>query len=164
MKVSQQNTTSLSRIATQRRTHRILKIYASIACATIMSALASAADKVAEHYDEFTWQNRLLVIKLSAQAEVDVTELERFKAEIDERDILWFKIEGQNLSSNSNRGLSQGFLASLDRLLDEPSTQVVLIGKDGGVKYRSNALQLSVIFDLIDSMPMRQYEIQKLEQ
>jgi hypothetical protein len=37
----------------------------------------------------------------------------------------------------------------------------VLVGKDGGVKLeRSGPVSLSVIFALIDSMPMRQREMQ----
>jgi hypothetical protein len=39
--------------------------------------------------------------------------------------------------------------------------RVVLIGKDGTVKLNEPAVQLSDIFALIDSMPMRQQEMQE---
>jgi hypothetical protein len=39
---------------------------------------------------------------------------------------------------------------------------VILIGKDGGVKMlREDRVELQEIFDLIDSMPMRQQEMQE---
>lgn len=39
---------------------------------------------------------------------------------------------------------------------------IILIGKDGGEKYRSNQLMTSThLFALIDAMPMRQAEMQK---
>ena len=40
---------------------------------------------------------------------------------------------------------------------------IVLIGKDGGVKLRSDDAGLDQIFDLIDSMPMRQAEMREQE-
>ena len=45
--------------------------------------------------------------------------------------------------------------------LDEPFT-VILIGKDGGEKYRSNSiLDVDRLFAMVDAMPMRQAEMRQ---
>ena len=48
-----------------------------------------------------------------------------------------------------------------DIIFNEPFT-VILIGKDGGEKYRSNSiLTTNHLFTIIDAMPMRQAEIRR---
>ena len=38
--------------------------------------------------------------------------------------------------------------------------KILLIGKDGGIKFEGENRTLNQIFDQIDSMPMRRYEMQ----
>ena len=45
--------------------------------------------------------------------------------------------------------------------INDKSFRILLIGKDGGVKYESNRfISLIQLFELIDSMPIRQREMQ----
>ena len=37
--------------------------------------------------------------------------------------------------------------------------KIILIGKDGGIKMEKEEFDLSAIYELIDSMPMRQQEM-----
>jgi len=54
---------------------------------------------------------------------------------------------------------SQNTLARKYRV-DESQLTVILIGRDGGEKYRTHApLSTQTLFDIIDSMPMRQSEM-----
>ena len=46
--------------------------------------------------------------------------------------------------------------------MPEESFRIVLIGKDGGVKLdQAKGISIQEVFDLIDTMPMRQAEIRK---
>ena len=44
---------------------------------------------------------------------------------------------------------------------NDQSFRILLIGKDGGIKYESNrSVPLLYLFEMIDTMPMRQDEMQ----
>ena len=62
----------------------------------------------------------------------------------------------QNMCGFKNRHLLQFHILDLNQ--SEEFT-VILIGKDGSIKFKGNAT-LQNIFNQIDSMPMRQYEMQ----
>ena len=56
----------------------------------------------------------------------------------------------------SNDGKTGKHITTTDQ-----SFRILLIGKDGGIKYESNQyVSLIQLFELIDSMPMRQDEMQ----
>ena len=46
--------------------------------------------------------------------------------------------------------------------ISEGAFSLILVGKDGGIKLKSgDQVDLTEVFELIDSMPMRQGEMQK---
>jgi hypothetical protein len=64
-------------------------------------------------------------------------------------------MESQEISPQGTENLRRRFG------VNKGTFTVVLVGKDGGVKLeRSGPVSLSVIFALIDSMPMRHREMQ----
>ena len=70
---------------------------------------------------------------------------------LDERDIIIkkFVIDKHNVSSFKNKSVGENFT-------------VILVGKDGGEKYRSDQpLSQKKLYAIIDAMPMRREEMRK---
>jgi hypothetical protein len=114
----------------------------------------------------FLWDYRVILVSASPDGVEDrVAELVRAQASIDDRHILWFVIDGESVATNHEQPLAKGFQpAVLKRFFavqNGDKTQVRLIGKDGGVKAKVEELNLEKLFELIDSMPMRQAEMRK---
>ena len=102
--------------------------------------------------NQYLWKNRII---LTFAEDEDHPDLIKLKAEMKEnnceilnRDLLHFHF--------SNDGKTVNHIATIDQ-----SFRILLIGKDGGIKYESNQyVSLIQLFELIDSMPMRQDEMQ----
>lgn len=113
----------------------------------------------------FKWENRIVVVFSSKEEKLDiVTQLQSADQdeEIVDRDILWFVVSGDVVNSNYFGDLSEDLaphLRDLYQIDPEDEVEVVLIGKDGGVKYRDNQLLTENIYTRIDAMPMRQAEM-----
>ncbi|WP_169726085.1 DUF4174 domain-containing protein [Aestuariibacter salexigens] len=105
---------------------------------------------------ELMWQHRVLVIDNMTKAHMLLTSN---KAAIEERDILWFVIDNDELISNAPFAISASLKQLLHALIKREASAVVLIGKDGGVKKTDNSLNLNVLFAVIDRMPMRRAEM-----
>ena len=100
----------------------------------------------------YLWKNRIILtfaedehhphlIKLKA-------EMNQNNCEILNRDLLHFHFGNDGKTGNLTTKNDQSF-------------RILLIGKDGGIKYESNrSVSLIQLFELIDSMPMRQDEMQ----
>ena len=102
--------------------------------------------------NQYLWKNRIILtfaddeyhpglIKLKA-------EMKENECEILNRDLLHFHFSNDGKTGNQKTTNDQSF-------------RILLIGKDGGIKYESNRpVSLIQLFELIDSMPMRQDEMQ----
>jgi hypothetical protein len=80
-----------------------------------------------------------------------------------DRELMVLEIIEQGQSRAGNQLLSQKSVQNIRRRLGVQAGpfQVLLIGKDGGVKLRSSEpVSVKDIFGLIDSMPMRQQEME----
>ncbi len=109
------------------------------------------------------WQHRVLLVyapsKLSPVLQGQRTELASNPAGVNERDLI-----GRELFANELTKEDRAFLQQTLRVLDD-TFQVLLIGKDGGVKARQTSpVPLKELFDTIDSMPMRQDETRQRKQ
>ncbi len=124
----------------------------------LMAAL-SPTGFAANNLNDLVWQYRVLLIESTAPRQQIFDYLQRFEAEIEDRDIAWFIIEGEQISSS----LSAGHWTAIkkDKQNLHCKQPVVLIGKDGGVKACEQVLEINTLFTLIDTMPMRQRERQK---
>jgi len=93
-------------------------------------------------------------------AQVTVRQLQGADPLVRERHLVWFVAGAQGVDSNYEGCLARDLIAELQRPPVSESSRVVLIGKDGGVKWRSARLDLGGVMGLIDTMPMRHWEMQ----
>lgn len=136
----------------------------------IALALAQAGEKplVADlDLDSLRWKNRVLVLFSPSESDVSFQMQKRDLASsaqgVLDRDLMVLEMMEQGQSSAGNQLLSEKSVQALrERLgLQAGIFQVLLIGKDGGVKLRSSEpVSMKDLFGLIDSMPMRQQEME----
>lgn len=113
---------------------------------------------------EYQWKSRVILLKESSmESDWLKAQIKRLQSEIDElneRQLLVFiiadssvyDIEQNEIDLSSERLINQYSLSSFQGL--------ILIGKDGSVKLKEPfVVNPKTIFELIDSMPMRQAEI-----
>ena len=117
---------------------------------------------------QYRWKNRLLFL-FSPNSEVPAyqsldQQLRQNPGGVSDRDLLVFRVLEQGSSAMDSQEISPQGAISLRRRfgVNQGTFTVVLVGKDGGVKLqRPGPVRLSDIFGLIDSMPMRQREMQE---
>jgi hypothetical protein len=120
-----------------------------------------------KHLRDFQWKQRILLLiapdlkmtALTSQAE----SIRLNKSGFEERDVLIFMVSPEEVAG-LDRTLSRLDALAVYRDTGTKLTYsgVVLIGKDGGVKFRNgHGVAPQKIFDLIDGMPMRRAEIRK---
>jgi hypothetical protein len=116
----------------------------------------------------YRWKNRLLLVFSPSASNPGFAGLDRNLAkrplDIKDRDLVVFRIFEKGASRLDDQPLStEDALKLRNRFKVKPGQfTVLLIGKDGGVKLtRKNRADLQEVFDLIDSMPMRQQEMRK---
>ena len=142
------------------------RLAAVFSCCLLLACAQADPVKRLENLDILEWTHRIVLISVDAQQKSDILQrLEHEKADIDERHIAWFLLSDDEILSNLDAGLSP----ALDQVIRQEhfrnrETGVVLIGKDGGVKYRATALDLDEIYGRIDLMPMRRAEMAESNQ
>ena len=114
---------------------------------------------------DYTWKYRIIAYSLSSNEAANFAEqLVRLEAEIIERDVRFVALDQTVPSSKAlHLGLSPSEKQRLYRSLKPKSTgtELILIGKDGGIKLRANQSELAPFFAIIDQMPMRRAEINR---
>ena len=101
--------------------------------------------------NQYLWKNRLILTFADDQDHPDLirlkAEMKENECEILNRDLLHFHFSNDGNTGNQTTTNDQSF-------------RILLIGKDGGIKYESKrSVSLIQLFELIDSMPMRQNEM-----
>ena len=102
--------------------------------------------------NQYLWKNRIILTFADDQDHPDLiklkAEMKENRCEILNRDLLHFHFSNDGKTGNLTTKNDQSF-------------RILLFGKDGGIKYESNRfISLIQLFELIDSMPMRQDEMQ----
>ena len=121
-----------------------------------------ANDVILSDVEQLRWDNRIILALADRQSEAEVmNQLYHAKSEIDERDLLWFVINAEQLMSNYEGEISKDFARDIHEKYLTNAVISVLIGKDGSVKDRQTVFSLNSMFLLIDSMPMRQTEMMR---
>ncbi|RVT45052.1 DUF4174 domain-containing protein [Rheinheimera sediminis] len=105
------------------------------------------------------WNNRILVINEVQSRDTVLVLLDTNKIEIKERDLLWFIFTADQAETNYQGELSADFVAKTRKRYQITPGKIMLIGKDGGVKFLLDRMDLEAIFSEIDAMPMRQNEM-----
>ncbi len=132
----------------------------------IMMGSVSAMDEMLANLESLRWKNRVILVYATqlSSAENAANNLAELAEGVTERDISWFVIQGEELITNHAGSVDKRLREQLLETYFNPapaSTEVILIGKDGGVKSRSSDLDLAATFNLIDQMPMRIQEMQQ---
>jgi hypothetical protein len=120
---------------------------------------------------QFQWKNRLLFLFAEDANDPFFKNLQNQimaqKAEVDDRDLIIFELPVQGPARMGTTPLDQKEADSIRTHFAIPSNtfSLILVGKDGGIKLkREERVDLSDVFGLIDSMPMRQREMQQKNQ
>ncbi len=137
-------------------------------CLAVALALSSpvthAADDLLEGY---TWQNRLLLIFAPSEEDSRLRQQQEILASstdgLLDRDLVILRLLPDSEPSIDNQPARGVDSASVyrDFAVEPGDFRLLLLGKDGTLKLSSDSPVPSArLFDLIDSMPMRQWEMQ----
>ena len=117
--------------------------------------------------DSLRWKNRVFVLFSPSESDplfqLQKQDLASSAEGVVDRDLVILEIMEQGQSRTGNQLLSEKSVQAIRKRLgvETGPFQVLLIGKDGGVKLRSREpVSTKDLFGLIDSMPMRQQEME----
>jgi len=123
-------------------------------------SLATSQVFAMDSLSHLEWRKRVLILfgdKGNASIARQVGILKSQKAELAERDMVVLQVSGdvvETIYGDADR-IDAGRLRAEANIADG-AFHVVLVGKDGGVKLKSDTVVSDVeMFDLIDRMPMR---------
>ena len=135
--------------------------FVMILCAFFILSLPVYSKSALNTLSELEWENRLVLVKID-DSDVVLALFNKYREAIDERHIIWFVQNNNQLLSNYPGELSKSLKEEISRYTTESDlANMILIGKDGYVKSRNNGLNIESIFEQIDQMPMRRYEMQQ---
>lgn len=130
-------------------------------CAVFILSMPVYSKSALKTLSELEWENRLVLVKID-DSDVVLALFNKYREAIDERHIIWFVQNNNQLLSNYPGKLSDSLKEEIGRYTIESDLgNMILIGKDGYVKSRNNGLNIESIFEQIDQMPMRRYEMQQ---
>ena len=138
----------------------------------ILMGCASFVNVKAQNLEKHTWKNRILLVKTSDSAsDIYQEQIKEFRNATDElkvRKFVLYKITGDHFEmiNFTNPELNDsGKIAGKPigmSLNDKENFEVILIGLDGGIKLQqTEVLTKEALFNIVDAMPMRRYEINK---
>ena len=133
-----------------------IKLVSALLLGLFLNPLAALAEL--ESLKPLEWKNRILLIQDVPEKNEWVSRLKAHQAEVDDRHIYWF-ILSEPVQSNYAAGVSNKFLQNIRNRYAFKQAKVLLIGKDGEVKERSDELDLTFFYQQIDKMPMRRMEM-----
>ena len=120
---------------------------------------------------QFQWKNRLLFLFAPDRSDPLFknlqSELIAKKSEVKDRDLVVFEVLERGPSRMNTAPIDRQAADSIrDRFSVPQNTfSLILVGKDGGIKLkRHDQASLEEVFELIDSMPMRQNEMRQKNQ
>ncbi len=149
-----------------------MTILALLSAVALLAPLAAGADS--DPLSVYRWTNRLLVLYVPDTAAGQAT-LASFRAaladrmtDVLDRDLLIVPVgdlprAGETPPPAVDLGVPERAAVRRQLGLAGRGAQLVLIGKDGGVKTRQagEVFDLKPLFELIDSMPMRRTEMRQ---
>ncbi|MGB5480635.1 MAG: DUF4174 domain-containing protein [Eudoraea sp.] len=132
----------------------------NLRCIVLLLLMLQLNTMTSQDFREFKWKKRiLLLIDTKNDLNTRNLQLSKFNArynEMKERDLVLFVYNGKEVLDRD------GMLTNInpDNLTYGEFQGIILIGKDGGVKFRKKYLvEANEVFDLIDQMPMRRAEM-----
>ncbi|BBY94553.1 hypothetical protein MGALJ_42220 [Mycobacterium gallinarum] len=132
----------------------------------VTSVALGSATAVADELGDYRWERRPLLVFAPTDSDPRVVEtlgrIEASRCDFVSRDMVLGLVVTEGNSTLDGQAINADESQRLrDRhAIGENAFSVVLIGKDGGEKLRVNEVpDLSVIFAVIDGMPMRSREM-----
>ncbi|WP_044403995.1 DUF4174 domain-containing protein [Lacinutrix sp. Hel_I_90] len=133
----------------------------------ILITILSLNTMQSQHLEKHQWKNRVLLIisdnEASDNYKNQILKLAAAQDELIERKVLVYNVlpKKYKVSTNASNWIAASFL--FNSFMDtNDAFAVILIGLDGTVKLKKEGLLTTkTLFDLIDSMPMRQAEMRK---
>jgi hypothetical protein len=127
--------------------------------AILISGTTMSADMTLQDISQLAWKNRIILV-LSGVNDVRYESLfEEYDDEVNDRDVVWFILKDDQVSTNYAHKLSNDFIRRTKNQFPIEKEKMLLIGKDGDIKVRGENLDLHSLFEEIDSMSMRKAEI-----
>ena len=116
--------------------------------------------------NDFRWENRIIIVNSDLAQTKKSKQLELLMQDtigLKDRNLLVFSVENEMAHELVNEKLYKIGKQQLTKLnFTKGSFEIILIGKDGGIKLRNTSIvQNSEIYGLIDHMPMRQAEMRR---
>ena len=115
-----------------------------------------------DHIKDLKWQKRVLVIYTSDRIEIEKLTAVYYK-DLNDRDFVVIQLDGHEAYCGEKK-MSRRFTKSLLKKIKNfyESDYFILLGKDGGVKNSfTKGTEMRIIFNQVDSMPMRINEMRK---
>jgi len=148
-------------------------IITAILLASLFVNSSSHAEKELTNLESLEWENRIILIRVldtklapdqihtRTRCEQTIETLKNAQVDIDDRNVVWFVICTPQVTSNYPGAISPSLTNHIEQRYfnAQQENSIVLIGKDGDVKYTAKRFDLQIINDRIDSMPMRQAEM-----
>lgn len=113
------------------------------------------------NFTDLQWKNRIIVINEIENTSEILKLLKQSEEQINKRDIIWFLLDENEVISNFQSPMATKLSQNLRTQYQLEENQVILIGKDGGLKSSFSGLELTDIFSDIDAMPMRRAEMRR---
>lgn len=130
----------------------------------LLTQLGMADFTALNSINELRWERRVLLVFCEPDERPDIAFLlQQNMAGLAERDMTWFLVAGDEILSNHEAPLTAGLTEQWrERFapLNSP-VDVLLIGKDGGLKQRSEQLDMGAVFGTVDGMSMRRREMRE---
>lgn len=139
----------------------------SLVMAFLAIVFLSAGYVMANPLKEYAWKNRVIIVSAPVAHIDSLTKqssiLMKQEAALLERDMVLIEVSGNSASVKVGREKALDHAAIIEHLdLKTDRFGIVLIGKDTGTKLRSTEpVAVRQILNLVDSMPMRQREMNR---
>jgi hypothetical protein len=160
-----------NRIHSKRGRNMAVRRFAVIFLILVGLTVWTPKETLSMDLTQFQWKNRLLFLFAEDASDPIFTNLQRQimdqKDEVADRDLIVFEVPAKGPARMGTAPLDRQQADSIRNHFDIPGNtfSLILVGKDGGIKLkREDRVDLSDVFGLIDSMPMRQREMQQKNQ
>jgi GTPase SAR1 family protein len=142
---------------------KVVGVFAFLLVMTCINPVFGEDEKMIT-LEELRWKNRIILVFINEDTDSEVIRevFKEYADEIDDRDIRFFII-GKQIETNGKETLAKEYVKQLKKNynVNDETLTVILIGKDGGEKYRRDRLDLEEIDHVIDAMPMRRQEMER---
>jgi hypothetical protein len=160
-----------NRIHTKRGRNMAMRRSAVVFLILVSLTVWTPKEALSMDLTKFQWKNRLLFLFAGDASDPFFKNLQNQimaqKAEVDDRDLIVFELPLQGPARMGTEPLDRKEADSIRNHFAIPGNtfSLILVGKDGGIKLkREDRVDLSDVFGLIDSMPMRQREMRQKNQ